>query len=77
MRVETMNLSIKNKYKHVLSLARAKVNDLLRLCTNKVIPKVYHPFYMELSAGDQRDKLNEPDNDDDEYYCYIKDFDFF
>ena len=51
-----------SKYSGDLSISEAKKKDLLGLCEKRIIPRVYHPFYNALKAGEQQnDTLPEPD----------------
>lgn len=53
-------------YKTRISVSSPKKRDLLQLCSQSLIPRVYHSFFEKLpSSENQRDRLAEPDNSEE------------
>lgn len=53
-------------YKSLIPLSKAKYNDLLKLCRDKVIPNLLHSEYNSLmSSSNVKDTLPESDIEDD------------
>lgn len=59
-------LSLGQKYKRELPVSKAKLNDLQGLCKNNIIPSDYQSFYYNLSSEDKKDRLAEPDAEEEE-----------
>lgn len=53
--------------KGLLPVSKKKYTDLIKLCTNKVIPAVYHEEYKRLNyANNVQDSLIDTDIEDEE-----------
>lgn len=48
-------------YRQPLPISHAKKRDLLKLCSDLVIPSCYHGYYNSLPSGNLLDRLPEPD----------------
>lgn len=60
-------IQLKPCYKASLPVSKKKYLDLNKLCTNKVIPVVYHEEYKKLTYGNNiQDFLNDTDVEDEE-----------
>lgn len=59
--------AVKQLYNSRLPIAAAKYKDLINLCENGTIPKIFHKEYRELPCNSElRETLNETDEEDDE-----------
>lgn len=65
-KLDINKLSLGQKYKRELPVSKAKLNDLQGLCKNNIIPSDYQSFYYNLSSEDKKDRLAEPDAEEEE-----------
>ena len=61
-------VEVHHEDKAPLAVSAAKLKDLLKLCTEGVIPRAYHDFYLELKGAKKVDELPEPHIEDDSDY---------
>lgn len=65
-RESEFEFKLANKFKQRLNIAPNKLKDLKNLCDTNVIPRKFHPFYLNLTSGNKRNCLDEPDQEEDE-----------
>lgn len=58
---------LKRAYSSMLPLTKAKKKDLMKMCTEKIIPIELHPWYQSLPDKEGVDYLPEGEEDDDDY----------
>lgn len=65
----TNNGALPTAYGRMLSISNAKYKDLMKMCSDGIIPEKYHPYFKSLQpSAEIKDKLPEPDRDEDSEY---------
>lgn len=65
-RGKTTNIELSTKYTEKIPISAAKQKDLLSLCKDLTIPSEYHTYYKQLPVCNKRDRLADPDIDEDD-----------